>query len=176
VPDGAYLCTDKILNEELKMDVSYERMSHLLKRIDLNAEDAYVDFKLNDKYLNGQPILRMSKLTERVLKSIDYDSAKQRRLENFNLMDEYLRNKNLFCLNLSKDDVPMAYPYLLDNGKFIKEDLIKHRVFVPTYWENVKEWTANDWERNLVDNLVCLPIDHRYGKKEIELMINNYGI
>lgn len=38
VADGGYLYIDKKLDIELKQDYSYERMSHLLKRIDINLD------------------------------------------------------------------------------------------------------------------------------------------
>ena len=37
VADGAYLYTNKLLDEDFEQDVSYDRMAHLLKRIDLSA-------------------------------------------------------------------------------------------------------------------------------------------
>ena len=38
VADGAYLYTEKLLDDEFVQDESYDRMAHLLKRIDLSAE------------------------------------------------------------------------------------------------------------------------------------------
>ena len=51
VPDGGYLYTyDNLrLNTKLEQSVSYNRFSHLLKRIDLSDEKGYADFKRNDK-------------------------------------------------------------------------------------------------------------------------------
>lgn len=56
VPDGGYLYIDKYLDIESVQDHSYERISHLLKRIDLGAEQGYQDFKDNDDSLINQPI------------------------------------------------------------------------------------------------------------------------
>ena len=45
VPDGAYLYTNNLLQEKLKRDTSFERFNHLIKRIDLSAEEAFEEFK-----------------------------------------------------------------------------------------------------------------------------------
>jgi hypothetical protein len=171
VADGAYLYTDSILNEDFQQDFSCQRMSHLFKRIDLGADDGYDDFRQNDRVLSEQPIMRMSNLTEGILKSIDYEFVKQKRQANYKILDEKLSNNRQINFKLD-DNIPMVYPLLCENGKTVKGDLIKNRVYVPTYWVNVKEWTSNIWENNLVDNLVCLPIDQRYGEKEIKEIIS----
>ena len=43
VSDGAYLYTNKLLDEKLGLDLSYDRMASLVKRIDLGAEAGYAD-------------------------------------------------------------------------------------------------------------------------------------
>jgi hypothetical protein len=172
VPDGAYLYTDKYLPDKLEQDCSYTRMEHLLKRIDISAEDGYIDFRNNDDSLINQPILKMSKLTERLLRSIDYEYVKKKRIENYKILDEELCNTNLLHLNFDKDTVPMIYPYFSEEGGIIKENLIKNRIFVPTYWNKICNWIINNWENHLVNNLVCLPIDQRYADREMNKIIN----
>lgn len=66
-----------------EQDISFDRMSHLLKRVDIGAELAYDDFKNNDNALVSQPIKLMSKLTDKILSGIDYEYIKQIRLKNF---------------------------------------------------------------------------------------------
>ena len=65
VPDGGYLYSydNSRLPVKLKQLVSYKRCSHLLKRIDLSAEEGYADFKRNDKELSNDSIMTMSFLT-----------------------------------------------------------------------------------------------------------------
>ena len=67
---------------------------------------------------------------------------------------------------------PLVYPYLCKNGKDLKKHLIEHSIFVATYWPNVLEWTKqNDLEYELANNVVCIPIDQRYGIKEMDTII-----
>ena len=38
VPDGGYLYTDTKLNDDLEIDISYERMEYILGRYEVSAE------------------------------------------------------------------------------------------------------------------------------------------
>lgn len=171
VPDGAYLYIDKFLQQAFVQDCSYERMSHLLKRIDLGAEAGYQDFHKNDDTLCNQEIKRMSRLTETVLAGIDYKEAKNRRRGNYQRLDATLGSTNRIHLNLDQDSVPMVYPYMT-NDSSLKQKLIDNKIFVATYWPNVREWCKkNDWEYTLALNECCLPIDHRYAEQEMNRII-----
>lgn len=167
VPDGAYLYTDKPLRQEFEQDCSYNRMAHLLKRIDLGPEAGYQDFRTNEELLCNQEIKRMSKLTEALLCGIDYESAKRKRRENYVVLDNALKDSNLIHLKMDEDAVPMVYPYLTKD-KSLRQRLIDNKVFVATYWPNVLEWTNDGMlERKLMENLIPIPCDQRYGKTEM---------
>lgn len=172
VADGAYLYSDKKLEVNLEQDVSCDRMSHLLKRIDLGAEAGYLDFRNNEDSLNNQEIKRMSKLTEAILCGIDYESAKRKRRENYVFLDNALKNSNLIHFKMDEDDIPMVYPYLSED-QLLKQRLIDNKVFVATYWPNVLEWTSNGMiERGLMDKLIPIPCDQRYGEKEMSSVVS----
>lgn len=172
VPDGAYLYSEKRLNQEFVQDVSFERMGHLLKRIDLGAEAGYGDFKHNDDALAEQPIMWMSVLTERLLKSIDYQSITRIRRENFQLLETELGKYNKLELNLSNNAVPLVYPFISEDAN-LKRKLIENKVFVATYWPNVMEWCRkNDWEYQLTQQTCFLPVDQRYGKEDMERIVD----
>ncbi len=163
VPDGSYLYTNKRLSKRLDQDNSYMRFEHLLGRIDLGPENFYSVFKKNDEQLDCQNIKRMSKITQRILSSLNYDDIKVKRLNNFNFLHNELREENLLKIKLDDFSVPMVYPLLVKNGKKIKEKLIKNKIFIPTYWPNVKKICSKDsLEYFLSDNLLALPVDQRY--------------
>lgn len=169
--DGAYLYTDKPLHQDFEQDCSFDRMSHLLKRMDLGAEAGYQDFKENDDALIGQDIKTMSKLTEVLLTGIDYESVKKKRIENYNTLSKVLGTTNQFHFNLGADDVPMVYPYLTDEAT-LKKRLITEKIFVATYWPNVFErCNSEELDYLLADRTVFLPIDQRYGVKEMQRII-----
>lgn len=172
VPDGAYLYTDAKADFEMEQDVSYDRMSFLLKRLDLGAEAGYADYQEQRKRLVEQPIKRMSNLTDKLMKGIDYQSVAQRRRDNYRYLHQHLGETNQLSLDLDEEAVPMVYPYL-SKDEMLKQKLIEERIYVPTYWSNVLEWISEkDSEYLLVRNACFLPIDQRYGTGEMERMIN----
>lgn len=160
VADGAYLYTDAQLDMELEQDQSYQRMSHLLMRADIGAEAGYSEFRKNDDSLIDNPIRLMSNLTEKILCSIDYESAKQLRRSNFMQLNEQLSAKNGIHLTLDEDAVPMVYPYLTNDDN-LRQRLIDDRIFVATYWPNV-EGNLKNYEAQIKENLIPLPISQNY--------------
>lgn len=163
VPDGAYLYIDKLLNMELVQDVSYDRLSYLAKRIDISPEAAYQDFHNISKTLVGQSIKRMSKLTQRMMKSINYEVMAQIRRKNYFYLRQCLAATNQLHLTMDEDAVPMVYPYL-SSIEGLRELLIANKIYVACYWPNVMEWTAkDDIENYFAFQMLPLPIDQRYG-------------
>lgn len=172
VPDGAYLYCDTELDSDIEQDYSYNRITHLVKRIDLSAEEGYDDFRRVDYGLDNQPIRMMSKLTQRMMQGIDYEPIAQQRRMNYQMLHEALGKKNNIELSLEADSVPLVYPYLVSvNG--IREKLIANKIYVACYWPNVMGWTApNDIDFILAYQMVPLPIDQRYDKIKMENIIN----
>jgi len=172
VADGAYLYSNKLLDDDFKQDESYDRMAHLLKRIDLSAEQGFADFRKVDDNLDNQPIRKMSKLTQRIMQSIDYNTVAKKRRENFMYLHEILGNYNNLELKLKEDSVPMVYPFLAPI-KRLRDKLIENKLFVARYWPNVLEWaTEKDIEYLLAFQMQPLPIDQRYGKGDMKRIID----
>lgn len=175
VSDGAYLYlnSDTEINLQLEQDYSYDRMLHLLKRIDLGAESGYVDFQKNDEVLINNPILKMSKLTEKILRSLDYEYIIQRRKDNYLYLYSQLKGENLIQLDIVEGFVPMVYPlYAIDDN--IREKLIENKIYIATYWPNVFDWCKkNSTEYRLAKKILPLPIDQRYGMQDMINIIKN---
>lgn len=162
VPDGAYLFCNKQLDEELEQDTSYNRMSHLLIRADINTEVGYSEFGINDASLINQPIKEMSNLTHKILGSIDYELVKLKRIENFVYVHNFLKDRNLLKIERPTSQVPLVYPFWIKDLK-LKKKLIENKIYCATYWPNVKQWCKEDsLEVQLTKELIHLPIDHRY--------------
>lgn len=172
VPDGAYLYTDKLLDMDLEQDVSYERMNSLTKRIDISPEAGYPDFRDVSKSLVGQPIRRMSKLTQRIMQGIDYEAIRQRRRANYQILVAALGHGNNIVLSLENDAVPMVYPYMTDN-EGLRSHLIQNRVFVAKYWPNVDKWISDgNIEYRIANYMLPLPVDQRCGEEEMIYIIS----
>lgn len=174
VPDGgvAY-CVNYIDEKIFEQDVSYERCSHLLKRIDLGPSEGYSDFKSNSNKLEGTPIKRMSRLTHRLLSAIDFEAVKNQRMKNFKHLHECLGDVNLFPMPSDESFAcPMVYLYQT-NDSSLRKKLIEKDVFVATYWPNVYEWCKpEDWEFILADSVAYIPIDQRYDINDMAYIIS----
>lgn len=171
VSDGAYLYTDAKLDYPIEQSTSYEHTAHLIKRIDLSPEDGFEDFHLSDERLSDEEILLMSNFTQRVMRSINYKHVSVARRANFLQLHDLLKSTNILPAQMNADAVPMVYPYMTEN-KGLRNYLIKNRVYPAKYWPNVDEWVKSDSiESKLSNNMVPLPIDQRYGYKEMNRII-----
>ncbi len=174
LPDGGVAYCTKCLDESsFDQDVSFERCSHLLKRIDLGPSKGYSDFKENSNQLVGQPIKWMSILTKKMLSSIANEVVLDKRRKNFEFLHSRLKNANRFEMpSMDSFACPMVYPYLTDDLS-LRQRLINNMVFVATYWPNVKEWAPKGaLERKLMDRLIPIPCDQRYGEKEMSNIVS----
>lgn len=172
VPDGAYLQSKILSNLKFEKDISFGRMSHLLISIDMSIEKGYESFLENNEVLSNNPIKRMSSLTERLLKSIDYEDCRIKRNRNFMVLHEELSGKNKLVFDASNIDGPLCYPLLVEK-ETLKRKLVNNRIFIPVYWPNVFRWTTDKmFENYLTKNLAPLPIDHRYTEEDMLRIIN----
>ena len=169
IPDGGIAYMDKPIDiSEYEQDCSFDRCSHLLKRIDLGAGAGYADFKNNSSKLKNQPIKQMSKLTRVLLNAIDFKKIRSKRRENFAILHSLLSSSNKFKLDsLESIACPMVYPYMTDDES-IRQRLIDNKVFVATYWPNVSEWCeCGTTEFQLARTMIPLPIDQRYTEEAL---------
>lgn len=166
VPDGGYLYTDCLLTDIFPRDVSYGRMRHLLQRIDEGAESAYVFFRQNDEELDNNPIREMSHLTSSLLKSIDYEFVREKRVENFIYYLNRLGPLRKFTFSLDDGDVPMVYPFWLEYD--IRKYLSEQRIFIAQYWNSILPYIPSKClELDLIRFLYHLPVDQRLSTNEL---------
>lgn len=171
VPDGAYLYSNKKLDESFDKDVSFDRCSHLLKRLDCKAENGYQDFITNDEGLQNQDIKIMSNLTQTILSTIEYNICAAKRRFNFNFLHQSLQASNKLKIDVLNIGVPMVYPYWVEDKSLIRK-LVDSKVYTATYWNNVKEWSlAGTLEHRFVDEIIYLPIDQRYDDVDLSKII-----
>lgn len=172
VPDGAYLQLNTDARLSLEKDISVDRFSHLINSIDLGVEHGYADFIENEDGLINNEIRSMSTLTQAILSNIDYEASKNRRIRNFNFLNENLAQFNELEIDFPNGTPAMLFPLLVSKPD-VKAKLIAKKIFVPTYWPNIFKWTKDDTlEYKLAKDVIYLPIDQRYGLKDMEYMLD----
>lgn len=172
VSDGAILYTDSSIPRIIPQDFSYERVEFLLGRYERTASEFYSGYVRNNDLFHNEPIKKMSKLTENFLHGLDYESINGVRKENFQYVHERLRELNR--LDLFVPEGAFMYPLYIEKGADIRILLQKRKIYVPILWPSVFELCREgEPEYDMAKNILPLPIDHRYGKKEMDIIINN---
>lgn len=177
VPDGGYLYNVSDAHFlKLEQDYSAERFNHLINRIDVSPEFAFQKYLENEAYIDTLEPKKISKISKRILDSIDYDAIKKQRIENYNFLNSELASLNRLSeevLALDSNDVPLVYPFLADNGKKMRELLITKKIYTAQYWPNVESWLTNNdnFEYKLISDLIPLPIDQRYGIQQMKEVV-----
>ena len=176
VSDGGIVYCNKQLEEKFEKDQSWSRFSHLLKRVDVDSNFGYSDFNKNEETLDHADIKTISNLTKVILQNIDYESARKKRLENYNFLKSNLEKYNLYNSNIT-DDVPMYYPLLIENEK-LRSKFIENKIYIPQCWREMeKQCKTDSFELYLKKYMHPLLIDQRYDiedmKRIISVVVNN---
>ncbi len=167
VPDGGYTATSAKLSDPMPMDISMDRMKHVLGRYEGTASAYYIDFCRNDESFYTLELRQMSRLTHNILGAIDYEAIKEKREENFRFLHERLKDRN--PLKLSVPVGPYAYPFYCENGMRVKKALAEKRIYVATLWPDAIRFggVAKDYS----ENILPLPCDQRYFAQEMKLIV-----
>ena len=171
VPDGAYVIGQHVnrFATTYPQDVSSDTSLFLLLRHEYGCEGvAYEARKENELRIGSSDVMRMSKLTQRILDAHDYGKSQTIRKENYLYARKLFDNLNLINIGILTDFsvTPMVYPLLLDVD--IIEYLHEQHIFQGHWWEYIVEFTPKEsFEHRLSKYIVPITIDQRYSKKEI---------
>lgn len=174
LPDGGLVRTGAgwHLQEPEEQDAdSIDRARFLLRRAGESARAGYAEFDAARRSLNGIAPRRMSALTRRMLRSVDWDAVAAARRRNFAAMHERLAPTNALRWDPAPQDVPLCYPYRVPgcDSAAARERLAAQDIFVPTYWPDaLARLPPGRWERGLMDETLFLPIDQRMDGTQVQ--------
>ena len=171
VPDGGFLATTHPVKlPEDRDEDSVNRMQHLFTRIAFSPELGFKRYKQAEDSLQELEPKRISKLTERLLDSIDYRSIQKQRKENFNYLHERLGKTNQLSLEIT-DLTALCYPYM-PNRQLSREFLRQNKIYIPTYWPEVLSRPHSQGaEEKFVNSLFAVPCDQRYKRSDLDSII-----
>lgn len=177
VPDGGLLAAPS-LKIELPMQEdrgSIARMNHLLMRLAYTGKEGYSSFIEAGASLDNTKPLNMSRLTARILSSIDMTAVKSQRRRNFRHLAAVLDKHNLHNWQLGPDAVPLCYPLVCDrNVESLKEELADRRIYIPTYWRDAQKRIENNGiEHALIHCMLPVPCDQRYSSGQLDMVIHS---
>lgn len=168
VNDGSYLISDFISGEQedLPKSRSLDTIGHLLGCIEESTNTYYEANLRNEQRLEAEDVMDMSNVTKRILSSVDYAGAAERRIRNFEKLNGLLGKYNLLRLE-TPEYAPMVYPLLIDDPQ-LRAWLVKNKIYVPQWWKAaIENEVSNDWEKFLSANIIPLPVDHRYSEDDM---------
>lgn len=171
VPDGGVAVASFELPLPAGMARSACRVKPLLLRRDEGALAAASACEEAEAELSG-PALRMSRLTRLLVKRVDWAVASERRCENYARLHDALGPMNRLCLPAKVFHGPFCYP-LLSGIPGLRDDLVDAGVALPLLWpEVIESCPAESTENEVARSLLPLPLDQRYGEKEMDWLIN----
>ena len=143
VKDGAYLYCEKNLKQSFSQADEYEIENYNFENI-----------VKNENRLDEEDILLMSKTSENIISSINFEEEKSRRLENFEQFYKKYKSINKLNINLENGEIPFVYPLLTDSEN-IGYELEKQGLMIFRYWNGIPKGFA---EYDFYKNLVPVPI------------------
>ena len=143
IKEGAYLYTEKVLNEEFATSDDYE----------INDYDFETLVK-NENKLDDEDIKFISNSTKKIIDNIDFEEEQQRRLSNFYKYETLYSKQNEINFNLKKEDIPFVYPLLTKNEK-LGYELEKQGLMIFRYWNGIPK---NFEEYYFYKYLIPLPL------------------
>ncbi len=153
VKDGAILISDEKLNCNFNRDNTIIKNNNCIE---------------NKDSLNSKEILLMSKTTKRLVKSIDLDEVKQKRLSNFDILHTSLKQKNELKIIQDTDNIPMYYPFLCFDEKTEKA-LRKNNIEIEKLWN---PYPMKTQEGIFQKHLILLPVSQKYNFDDMQRIIN----
>ncbi len=185
ISDGAYLYTGspeetRAAAERLEMDHSAGRMKHMLGRLEGKASDYYKDMRDVSDTFAELPPMKMSPLTETILRGIDYDRVREKRHANYLTLKKLLPEENFPKTGWPEGnpftrrtpEAPFAFPYYHANGVELRRFLASKKIYVPTNWSYLLEiCDPESREYRWSADVLPLPLDQRYGEREMEVIV-----
>ncbi|MEM8571456.1 MAG: hypothetical protein AAGG56_11150 [Pseudomonadota bacterium] len=175
LPDGGLLKTDLEIDLPDGEDCgTLERLDHLFLRYGVSARAGYDAFNAARLSLYDTQPVRMSAITRKMMTSIDWETVRQRRLENFARIDALLGGSNARSWSVTAPQAPLCYPYTRTDADIptIRKALAEeHNIFSPTYWPDViARAQPGSLEVAMVNATLFLPIDQRITPDQIDFI------
>jgi hypothetical protein len=174
VPDGCYVIGKdaKRFEHQFEKDSSAATSGFLLKRIELGCNAIYSERQKNEERIEKSDVKQMSQLTQSLLLSIDYKKIKQKRVANFKLAHKIFKKLNMLNIEdlIGSEATPMVYPLLIEQENIVSI-LKDNNIYTGRWWAHVLNCVdTNRIENKLSKYMIPIPIDQRYGAKEIKLI------
>lgn len=170
LPDGGVAIVDGESPELPERDVSSSTASFLLQALEYGIAATAEACEENERRLARTPLAPMSRLTELLINSIDYERAALRRTQNYRCLHRFLGSINKLAVP-EMPRGPFCYPFRT-NVPELRNYLIDRGIYIPVLWPHLLgDAPAGSIESKLVRELIPLPVDQRYGTDEMREIV-----
>jgi hypothetical protein len=171
VPDGAFLYSPKKVKNNYERFTNYN-VFHNIERLKGRQSEGFKLYQDYEKSLNSE-IKLISIYSEKMLSLVDIDYVIKKRKENFSILHEHLKSSNKFEFSQDENFVPFCYPYLPES-EINKKVFYEENIFIPLLWQDPQNRLeiSNQFELKLSKCLLPIPIDERYGKEDLERILD----
>ena len=166
IADGAYLTgpVPKYLEPTETFDTDYTAQ---LLRSAGEIKTGFEAFRAYEAKLDSE-IYWMSQTSRLLMQHVDTSTCGEQRQQNFDFLHQHLPATNQLKLPDRAGEIPFCYPYIPENPT-THTQLHERGIFVPVLWQDalVEPDKLNVFETSLCKSMLPLPIDQRYGEKEM---------
>lgn len=171
VADGAFAVCGAIASVQPPPAPSSGRYDHLVAAVDRGTEAAFPLSQLHEKQLAGAPLRGMSTLTRALMGCMDHSRVREARCRNRDRLHAALKGRNRLPLDPASAEVPMVYPFLSDDAG-LRDRLNAARIYTARYWPDLlAPLSSTDGARPFAERVVYLPVDQRYGDREMDRVL-----
>ena len=185
VPDGGFVVSDLPIAEDVLQDgeaYAEERLVPLVQKweylqgVEVLPEKKELFLQKNrsleealDRY---EGVRRMSGVSAAILSETDEEAARHKRAENQSfLYEKMIGMKRLRpVLAMQGEEAPLYLPVYAKEREDLQRFLTEHDIYAPVLWplsEDAPDFFEGD-EDYIYEHLLALPIDQRYGIREME--------
>lgn len=161
---GVLYSKKELKNRKYKVDTNNAQIyAMILKHKYLNGESInkkeFREIFINcEKELdNKKEILEMSDLSKFIIACCDINIIKNKRIENYLSLNKKIKYKSVN--SIKNGECPFAYVIRIEDRDKLRKYLTENSIYCPIHWPNCSF------------NELSIPIDNRYGKKEIDYII-----
>lgn len=171
LPDTTYLATAKDNSRSCAMIL---KTLYLNNKLECNETYRKIFVECERKLDNNNEIKLISHLSKFIITCIDINDLISKRISNYNYLRDKLVQMGIFpVLDYKEKQCPFVLLLRVRDRDYFREYLIDHQIYCAVHWP--MDDTQVDCRKIAEYNsksLISLPVDQRYGKTELDYLID----
>lgn len=179
--EGTFENKPQVADKELeaaKVKASFAKYRFLFEHEGDKNEMLAMYREAEDILDNQSEIYALSETSAKVQANLNVETLKNKRRENFGILEKSLKGQVHKVFTLRSNEVPLYFPILVEDRASLQKHLVSNAIYAPVVWpkdENQPEQC--DGAENAYQHLLCIPIDQRYDADDMNRIvetINNF--